>query len=90
MPGFSLRLGGDRQNVLGADRGDEVRLDLYLMCGGECLALLFHDLVAFRDPVIPEADRNLAGGPSGPNMHKRKGCRSSANFSARRRDTLVA
>ena len=56
VTGLRLRLGGDRQQVLVALRGDVVDLDLDLFFRGPLVAHLGEHVVAARDPVVPEAD----------------------------------
>ena len=73
-----LRLRGHGQQELVVDGSYEVRLHVHLgpiRPGGH---LLFHYIVARRNPMVPEPDRNLAGGTRGPDMNQRqRGCGSA-------------
>ena len=71
VAGFRLRLGGDGQQVLEALRGDVVDLHLDLLLGRPFLNQGFRGLVGAGHPVVPEADRELAGGVGG--AHERGG-----------------
>ena len=87
VAGLRLRLGGDGQQVLVALRGDVVDLDVDLVLVGPFLAQSLGGVVAAGHPVVPEADRQLAGRMRG--AHERRGnhrrrCRS------RRRNELPA
>ena len=59
-----LRLGGDRQELLVALRRDVVDRDLDLFLRRPFLDERGAGVVGARHPVIPEADRELAGGVS--------------------------
>ena len=74
MPGVGLRFGRLRQQHLVADRGDEVEVDLHLILGAPRVALLLHHVIAGRHPVVPEAERHVARGAAGADVHERQ-CR---------------
>ena len=61
VAGLGLRLGGDGQQQLVALRGDEVDRDFDLFLLRPFLDERFRRLVRAGHPVIPEADRELAG-----------------------------
>ena len=72
MAGLCLSLGRQGQDVLRPVGGDEIRLHINLMFGTEGGALLLHRLVAFRYPMVPEADSQLPRGPTGTDVNKRQ------------------
>ena len=65
VAGLRLRLGGDRHQVLVALAGDVVDRNLDLLLGGPLIDELLRGLVGVGYPVIPEPDRELAGGSGG-------------------------
>ena len=55
MAAAGLGLGGDGQQVLVADGGDEIHLHVNAVVAAPFRAKLAHDAVAGRDPMVPEA-----------------------------------
>ena len=72
VPGLGLGLGRDREQVLVADRGDEVDVHIDLALLGPFLHELAQRIVARGHPMIPEPDRELARGPGRADMHERE------------------
>ena len=62
MAGLGLALGRGRQQKLVALRGDVVDLDIDLLIGGPLLDDRLRRLIGAGHPMIPETDRQLAGG----------------------------
>ncbi|MNC85087.1 hypothetical protein D3C83_06640 [compost metagenome] len=71
----SLRLGGDRQRELVAVRRDQVEAELDLFLVGPFLRDLLDGLAGSRDPVVPNANAQLAGRVGA--AHERRGQRPS-------------
>ena len=68
MPGLGLGFGGNRQQVLVALARDVVDRYLDLFFGGPLIDQVRRGLVGARNPVIPEAHRQFAGGMRAPNI----------------------
>ena len=80
VPGSRLRFGGDGQQVLVALRGDVVDRDLDLVLLAPFLAQRLRGIVGAGHPMVPEADRQLAGGVGAAHIRHRDrrgggGCR---------------
>ena len=71
VAGSRLRFGGDGQQVLVALRGDVVDRDLDLLLLGPFVAQRGRRVVGAGHPVVPEADRQLAGGVGAAHMRHR-------------------
>ena len=71
VAGFCLRFGGNSQQVLESLRRDVVDLHLDLLLGRPLLNERFGGLVGAGHPVVPEADRELAGGVRGAHERRR-------------------
>ena len=70
VTGARLRLRHDRPHVLVALAGDVVDLDVDLLLLAPVLAELGQRVVRPRDPVVPEAERERAGGMRGADVRK--------------------
>ena len=88
VAGLGLRLRGDGQDVLRADRGDEVGLHLDLVRLGDTPRTASSSRRCPRAPSDPRRPRHLAGGAAGADMHQRQRGRSRTHFQRRTRERL--
>src|SRR5262249_9019510 len=72
VPRTRLRLGGGGEHDLVALAGDVVDLEIDILLFRPVLADLGEHVVRARDPVIPEADRERAGGVRGADVRERE------------------
>ena len=78
VPCARLCLGGLCDRDLVAVRGDVVDRHLNLVLVRPLINLLRHCIISLRDPVVPEADVQLASGTGSADMHQRQ-CGSSGS-----------
>ena len=72
VAGLRLRLGRHGDGDLVADGGQEVEVHIDLVLFRPGADHLAHRFVSGRDPMVPQGDAELAGGPGGPDIDQGK------------------